>query len=335
MRLSRFWSGYVRFQERVDLRESAIRLGGWAALARGGASGLRECGVPEKMARQWFDKGLSTFGTAITLDDPRYPANLSEIPHAPPALFVEGDVEALSAASVGVVGTRSCTSYGSSMARLLSGGLAARGVSVVSGLARGIDAHAHDSALRAGRTVAVLGHGLAFTAPSSNRALRHRIVSNGGAIVSAFPDDTEPRPYTFPKRNRWIAGLSKMVVVVEAPIRSGALITARHAMEIGRDVLAFPHRIGVSSSAGCLRLIADGAGIIADVDEFLSTLGTVTMPASDQWLGELFRGSTVDEVSRRFGRSVSELLVELSRLEVDGAVVRLPGQRYAPVGSTQ
>ena len=123
-----------------------------------------------------------------------------------------------------------------------------------------------------------------------------------------------------------------MVVVVEAPARSGALITARHALDLGRDVYAVPERVGVASSRGCLRLISEGAGIVTDVNEFLSILGAVTFPARDAWLEELFRGATLDDVARRFGLSVADLLVELSRLEVLGVVVRLPGQRYASTG---
>ncbi len=329
-RIGGFWTGAQDYGQGVDLVAAAAHVGGWAALISGGEAALAAAGVPAKRARRWAAaRPRTTLGRAITLMDLEYPPQLRGIPGAPAVLFVEGEPAVLSLRGVGVVGTRSCTRYGAAVADHLGGALAAAGVSVVSGLARGVDGHAHRGALRAGSTVAVLGHGLAQTSPPAHRRLRQRIVDSGGAIVSTWPDDFGPQRWTFPRRNRWIAGLSERIVVVEAPHRSGALITARAALEIGRDVYAVPGPVGCTASAGCLSLLADGAGVVSSVDEFVAELVGFVAPARDAWLDAMFGGATIDQASRIAGRPVSELLADLSRLELQGAVVRLPGQRYA------
>jgi DNA processing protein len=220
------------------------------------------------------------------------------------------------------------------MARQLAGAVAATGAVVVSGLARGIDGHAHRGALVVGRTVAVLGHGLAFTSPLTHLRLRDDILRSGGAVLTGFPDEQAPARWTFPRRNLWIAGLSKAVVVVEAPESSGALITAQQALNIGREVWAVPGRVGHPSAVGCLKLIHQGAGIVADIDQFASQFGSVRAERTpDDWLTLLFAGHTVDQVSRWTNRSVSDLLANLGAMETTGEVVRLPGGRYAWGGS--
>ena len=193
------------------------------------------------------------FRSVITVADSRYPAALRRTGSPPPVLCVEGSLDVLQRPAVAIVGTRDCTGYGRRVARRLAEQLAQGGRVVVSGLARGIDEEAHLGACDAGATVAVLGHGLGHTAPASHRGLRRRIVAQGGAMVSAWPDDVAPRPFTFPQRNAWISGLSDAVVVVEAGERSGALITARWASQDGREVFAVPGPVGAPASAGCLR----------------------------------------------------------------------------------
>jgi DNA processing protein len=234
------------------------------------------------------------------------------------------------------VGTRKCTSYGTSVAQTLGARLAAGGLTVVSGLARGIDAAAHRGALRSGRTVAVLGHGLAHTAPPSNRWLRREIVENGGAIVSVWPDGLEPRPNYFLIRNEWVAGMCGHVIVVEAPTRSGAKNTANHAVTCGRKVIVVPGPLGAEASRGCLELLRDfpqdDVECMVDVEDTVVSL-TRAAPRPVDWLSRLFNGETLDETARASGRSIAELLAELSRLELQGRVVRLPGQRYAPGGN--
>ncbi len=328
-----FWAGAQTCGGPVDVVRLAERVGGWRALVSGGLAALEAGGVDPLRARAWIRvQPYRSRGTVLTLEDPRYPPRLRAIPCAPPVLLVEGSVDALDAQTVvAVVGTRRCTSYGSSVARHLGGALAAAGWPVVSGLARGVDGHAHRAALAVGRTVAVVGHGLDHTAPPSNRRLREQIVESGGAIVSTWPDTVSPRPSMFPVRNRWIAGLSDAVVVVEAAERSGARITAREAGDLGRDVWAVPGPVGAPMSRGCLHLLAQGAGVVVDVPSLVSELGrTEPLGGDEAWLRSLFAGSTVDEVARSTGRAVSELVADLARRELRGEGVRLPGQRYAP-----
>jgi DNA processing protein len=330
-----FWAGAQDHGTGVDLGALAEAAGGWAVLVGAGEEGLVRLGVTPLKARAWArTRPRTTRGVALVQSDPRYPDALRLAKGgAPPVLCVQGDLACLSGVAWAVVGTRQCTAYGIAVARHLSSGLAAAGICVVSCLARGIDSHAHRAALAVGRTVAVLGHGLSHTAPPSNRPLRDAIVGGGGLVLSTWADEVEPKPYTFPVRNRWIAGLSDGVVVVEAPTRSGALHTATAAADQGREVWAVPSALGVSTSRGCLDLISQGAAVMVDVDEFVFAVsGRARAPRAD-WLAALFGGATVDESARVAGRSTAELLASLSRMELAGEVVRLPGQRYAPGGS--
>lgn len=331
--LTPFWAGAMDHGDGLDLPAVAAAAGGWHVLESGGADALIAAGVPVERARWWAaTPARATQGVVLTLADPRYPDNLRRMRQPPPVLLVEGDPEALSLPTVAVVGTREATAYGRAIARQLGARLAEAGVCVVSGLARGIDAEVHRGAADAGRTVAFLGHGLDFTAPSSNRWLRAHIVARGGAIVSTFPDALPPRPHTFPIRNQWIAGLSQWCVVVEAADRSGALITARLALAEGREVAAVPGAIGASASVGCLGLIRDGAHVIVDVPSFVAMVAGGAERRAEDWLEDVYRGATIDEVARRHGRSTVELIRMLATLEVEGVVVRAPGHGYAPSG---
>ena len=207
---------------------------------------------------------------------------------------------------------------------------------MVSGMARGIDGHAHRGALETGQTIAVLGHGLDFTAPSSHRRLRADICRGGGAIVSSWRDSVPPRRHTFPQRNRWIAGLSEATVVVEAPIPSGALYTAEAALDIGRDTYAVPGAPNQVNSRGCNRLIRDTPTfVLDDLDQFLAARTGMLPPSRREWLRRLFDGEAVGQIARSRGMSPVELLRELAIMEAYGQVVRLPGQRYVPGGGGQ
>ena len=333
--ISGFWVGAMEYGCGVDLPRVAERLGGYDAVRSGGAEALVSVGVEPAKAAAWAASSpRRTQGVALTVEDPRYPDRLRDMPLPPPVLICEGAVEVLQRRAVAVVGTRRCTSYGSSIARSLASALAAGGTTVVSGLARGIDAHAHRGALSFGTTVAVLGHGLRFTSPMSNRRLRQSIVEKGGLVVSTWTDTVAPRPFRFPIRNRWIAGLSDAVVVVEAPMRSGARITAREMLDLGRDVFAIPGSIRSPASVGCNALIVEGAHPIVDVGAFASYWSDRPAGRVDEpWLNALCAGATVDEIARSLGRPVSDLLAELTLLELQGEVVRLPGQRYARGGA--
>jgi DNA processing protein len=198
----------------------------------------------------------------IALGDARYPANLREITTPPERLYVRGGFEERDALAIAIVGSRAATSYGLAVAERLAADLAARGVTVVSGLARGIDSAAHRGALRAGgRTVAVLGSGVDVIYPPENRRLAADIESHG-AVVSQFEPGTRPYSGNFPARNRVIAGLALGVVVVEAAEKSGSLITAGLAGDLGREVMAVPGLLTSVQSVGAHRLIQDGAALI-------------------------------------------------------------------------
>ncbi|MEO1278163.1 MAG: DNA-processing protein DprA [Planctomycetota bacterium] len=228
---------------------------------------------------QRLEHTLDSGVTLLPFDDPEFPPQLSGDEHAPALLYVRGSIDALALEGVGLVGARKCTAYGIDQAGRFAGVLAQAGWSIVSGGARGIDTAAHHAALRsAGRTVAVLGCGLDHCYPADNADLFDQIVDSGGAVISELPMHCRPEAKNFPARNRIIAGLSRGVVVVEAGEKSGALITARVAGELGREVLAIPGRVDVATSRGCHALIRDGATLVAspgDVEEALSSLSSL------------------------------------------------------------
>ena len=212
----------------------------------------------------------------VTPADANYPARLLEQPSHPLALYVKGDASVLSSPCVAIVGTRRATAYGLDQAFKIAKDLAENGWTVLSGLALGIDAESHRGALAAeGKTVGVIGSGLDEFYPEENRALAREIVENGGAVVSEFPFGRHPDTQTFPQRNHTVAALAKGVVAIEAPIKSGTLITTSCAADMGRVVMAVPGRVDSRSSAGCLALLRDGARLVrsaADVEEELSPL---------------------------------------------------------------
>lgn len=210
----------------------------------------------------------------VTPADKDYPALLREIPNPPETLSLLGDFRDWHKPAVAIVGTRKATSYGLQAARALGRELASAGITVVSGLALGIDAEAHRGALEGcGSTVAVLGSGINMIYPATNRPLAEQIIKKGGAIVSEFPPDLAPERWTFPQRNRIIAGLSHVTLVVEAPEKSGALITAYLALEYNREVAALPGEITSLNSQGTNKLIKLGAAIIRSADDVLELLG--------------------------------------------------------------
>ena len=254
-----------------DAAELARRAGGAAALAAPDPDSLRERGFPGEAIAALADPALSraldeerartaAAGWALLeRDDPRYPALLLELAVPPPVLAVRGDLDALRAGGAAIVGARAATDYGQRVARALARDLAAAGIVVVSGLARGVDAAAHRATLDAGgRTVAVMGTGLDRVYPAEHRRLADAIAA-GGALVTEFAPRELPLTYHFPRRNRIIAARSWAVGVVEASRTSGSLSTARWAAEQGRVVLAVPGRVGDPGSEGPLALLRDGA----------------------------------------------------------------------------
>ncbi len=211
--------------------------------------------------------------TLITLEDSSYPVRLAEIYDPPLALFVRGDLHQADDNCVAIVGTRRATPYGIRMAETFGYELAARGVTVISGLASGIDAAAHKGAIAAGgRTIAVLGCGVDIVYPPQNADLMHQIINGHGCVLSQFMMGVKPSRGHFPYRNRIISGLSLGTLVVEAPIDSGALITARQAAEQGREVFAIPGQIGMNTSRGPHALIREGAKLVETVDDIMVEL---------------------------------------------------------------
>ncbi len=268
----------------------------------------------------------------LSRDDGRFPRRLSSIHDPPPGLFLRGSAtpELLSEPSVAVVGARSCTDYGAQVARSLGRELAAAGVVVVSGLARGIDGWAHRGALdAAGKTVAVLGCGIDRDYPRAHAALAQR-VAESGLLVSEYPPGVAPAPWRFPARNRIVAGLCAATVVVEARERSGALITADLALEEGREVLAVPGEITSSLSRGTNALIRLGSIPVTGVDDVLEAIGIArpepppTSPPEGpaaQVLAAIEAGiATMDEVARATGLAAGAVAAALTELELAGVV---------------
>ena len=208
----------------------------------------------------------------ITLNDAAYPARLAEIHDPPLALFVRGDLREEDQHCVAIVGTRKASAYGLRMAEQLAHDLAARGITIVSGMATGIDSAAHEGALKAGgRTIAILAGGVDIVFPAENAALMHKIIQQG-AVISQFPMGMPHEKGLFPYRNRIVSGISMGVVIVEAPPQSGALITAQLAAEQGREVFALPGQVGFANSKGPHSLIREGAKLIESVDDILLEL---------------------------------------------------------------
>jgi DNA processing protein len=280
-------------------------------------------------------KGLGV----VALGEADYPERLAEIYDPPPVLFVRGRLSpGEGARAVAIVGSRAATPTGLAFARALARDLAEAGLTIVSGLARGIDTAAHQGALEGGgRTVAVLGSGLERLYPAENAPLAEEIVASGGALVSEFGLDTGPWKVNFPRRNRVIAGWGRGVVVVEATLKSGALITARLANDEGREVMAVPGHPTVAAAAGTNRLLRKGeAAVVRDADDVLHELEMERAEPvedsrqEDDVLEALRRDtpSSLEDIARRSGRDLAEVLPRLGELELAARVRRLPGSLF-------
>lgn len=279
----------------------------------------------------------------------QFPRLLREIDYPPILLFAKGSLAPQDSLALAVVGTRHPTSYGLRQAERLAGGLARAGFTIVSGLARGIDQAAHRGSLAAGgRTIAVLANGLANIYPPEHTQLAQEIV-NQGVLLSESPPQAIPAGGTFPRRNRLISGLSLGTIVVEAGTRSGALITARHAMEQGREVFAVPGRVDDRTSRGCHQLIRDGATLVESVDDVLDQLGPLVEPVRTQpdreirnpaelQLNEVEQKvleaigtapTSTDQIIAVTGIPVSRVLATLSVLEMRRLIRRTSGNTVA------
>jgi DNA processing protein len=283
----------------------------------------------------------------VTVDDAGYPAGLRQLAPPPPVLHVRGELTG--GPAVAIVGSRRADAYGREAADLFARALAAAGVTVVSGFAQGIDAAAHRSALAApgGRTVAVLGCGLGVDYPRGHSRLAEEIAARG-ALVSEFPCGLIPRAWHFPLRNRSLAALSVGTLVVQAALRSGSLITARHALDLGREIWAVPGRIFDESSLGANALIREGAHLVQHPADLLETIlptsaarqlalpqpadpGPEPPPGfAGQVLAEIPPGKTrlAEEIAGRLDVPIDRVLAALLELEMEGWVKRLPGSIY-------
>jgi len=222
---------------------------------------------------------MEKHGTRVLpLGQPGYPQPLARVPAPPPLLYIRGEWVETDANAIGLVGSRSCSQYGLKIAAQLARELARAGFTIISGLARGIDGAAHRGALEVGgRTVAALAGGLSKIYPPEHAELAEQIVAGHGCLITETPMGMDPQPGMFPARNRIISGLSRAVIVVEANARSGALITARHAAEQGREVYAVPGRVDDSCSAGCLELIRGGARLVRSADDIIEDLKGISV----------------------------------------------------------
>ncbi|HOL36613.1 MAG TPA: DNA-processing protein DprA [Rubrivivax sp.] len=299
-------------------------------------------------AKRWLAGARAAVRRVLTLDLPAYPRQLLETADPPLLLYVEGEAACLGEPSIAIVGSRHATAQGLDNARAFAAELSRQGLVVVSGLALGIDAAAHEGALegRAG-TVAVLGTGLDPVYPARHQALARRIAGHG-ALVSEFAPGTPPLREHFPLRNRIIAGLARGTLVVEAAPQSGSLITARQAAEAGREVFAIPGSIHSPQSRGCHALIKQGAKLVESAADILDELpgparprsrtpaaATPTPPEqSDPLLAALGHDpTTLDALQARTGWSTAELGARLLELELEGRVARLPGGLYQRRGT--
>lgn len=261
-----------------------------------------------------------------------YPVGLGDL-EDPPSLFVEGKVGEMP--GVAVVGTRRCTRYGIDLAEAFGVAIARSGWTTVSGLARGIDAAAHRGCLRdGGHAVAVLGSGIDVCYPEENRPILDEILAEGGAVVSEYPPGTPPDRWRFPARNRIIAAMSSAVVVVEAAKTGGALITARLAAEIGRPVFVVPGDVDRPASEGCNLLIRDGANPVLGAADLIEELSLILGPPAREMVRESEAdlppgGVALDDLSAHWSVTMSEALVRVGKLQLEGRV-RRQGEMIVP-----
>jgi DNA processing protein len=328
--ISSFWHAAAQLSGQIDFSQAVLCHRGHVAQLS--ADKLREMGIKATHMRLLRQRTLlSLDNNAITLDDEIYPDCLRVLPYAPPVLFAQGSVHLLQAPHpVAIVGARRCTDDGRRLATEIARGIAASGGIIVSGLAHGIDTAAHIAA--PDKTIAVLGSGLDRIGGGPKARVAMKIIDAGGLLISEFLPNAHATKYSFPQRNRVIAGLSKGTVVVEAAMRSGARITARLALEAGREVMAVPGSPNNPTAAGCLELIAQGATMVRGIDDVRACLGLPehqsARPAHP--IVQAMGGQSLcfDELAERCQLTTTTLMRTLAMLELTGQVIRLAGDRY-------
>lgn len=321
---------------RSALEASAVQWRG-AGCSDASAQARRDSGIHHSAAAAmaWLERADQHL---LMWDQPDYPALLKEIADPPPLLFVEGQAELLERPQLALVGSRQASAQGLDNARRFAHSLAAAGFCITSGLALGIDGAAHQGALEAGGgTVAVLGTGLRQLYPRRHLGLARRLLAEGGALVSELPLDCTPQAANFPRRNRIISGLSLGVLVVEASLASGSLITARLAAEQGREVYAIPGSIHHPGAKGCHQLIRDGALLVESVGQILDSLrGWQNLPpASAEKPGHPLLAllhaapQTSEGLAHSSGLPLAQVLASLTELELEGRVSSEAGRWFA------
>lgn len=336
-RLERLLVHYGTVQEAWNAPEAELRALGLPEGPLARLVAARRAGLPHRILEAAERAGARV----LVYPDEEYPPLLREIASPPLALFVKGTIEPADSRAVALVGTRQASSYGVQVARTFATEFAQAGVTVVSGLARGIDRAAHEAALDAGgRTVAVLGTGIDVVYPAGHRFLAQRIAEQG-ALVTEFLPGTPPHAGNFPIRNRIISGLSLGVIVVEAPERSGALITANFALDQNRTVYAVPGPIFSSGAAGIVRLLREGAipvgsaqDVLADLQLEARQLPLATPPVVPEHARPVFAAlgtepKHIDELAAEVGMGIAQLSALLLELQLEGLVTHLGAQHYA------
>jgi DNA processing protein len=358
-----YWVGFnlVRGIGAVRLKIILDHFGNLEIAWNSPAEALISAGLPGRVAENFLvirkqvdlelimEKIAAQGVTVLTWEDDRYPRRLKEISQPPPVLFVRGSINVEDDWAVSVVGTRRVTPYGRQVAMEIAHFLAQNGVTLVSGLARGVDAIAHQSALQAGgRTFAVLGSGVDVIYPPEHRKLAEEIIAQG-AVISDYPLGTQPESTNFPPRNRIIAGLSLATIVVEAGETSGALITAEFAAEQGRDVFAVPGSILAPQSEGTNKLIGQGARPLVRMTEILDTLKLEQIPEKQasrksisaspeekKLLNTLSQEPRhIDEICQISGLPIQAVSATLTMMELKGMVTQVGGMNYVAARETK
>ncbi len=274
-------------------------------------------------------------------EDEYFPWRLKILEDCPDIIYVLGNVSILNEFYLAIVGSRVCDEYGKKITRYLVDGLVQSGVGIVSGLAEGIDTEAHEETLlKHGKTIAILGSGFEYIYPSCNYKLLERIVENGGAIISEYMPDEMPKRFYFPKRNRLVACISEGVIVTQARQKSGALITARLAQKYKKKVFAVPGNLDSNKAKGGNELLQKGAKLVVDVEDILNEFPTysfkniikekITVPEQYQTIYNLLQENamSINEISKKTNKSIQEVMVQLTMLEMDGYIKELPGKVY-------
>lgn len=348
-----YWLGFARCLKLGPTRFALLRKAfasmrhAWQASARE----LTQAGLEPSLAavliehRQAIDldaswQELAELGLEITtIEDQAYPNLLKQIFDPPAVLFSRGDMSILKTLCLAVVGSRQASNYGLTTTKKIVSELAPTGITIVSGLAYGIDTVAHQATLSVGgKTVAVMACGLDQIYPAANRQLAEKIIEHGGLWLSEFPPHTAPLKQNFPFRNRVIAGLAQGTIVMEAAKNSGALLTAKHALEANREIFALPGNTTTASAAGSNELLKQGAHLITSSSDVLSVFGITTqaaasLPPLDERLKSIFERlpaepTQLDDLVRQLNLPASSLLADLSLLEIKGYVNDVGGHVY-------